>query len=122
MKIKGSSLVLGLIHLSFFLNVAIFAISNGKDSGHLLWGLIIVILITSWCTIDAKDRKFPLPHAYQFIIFLLTPIGWPLYALSSRGVVKGLKFIALQLLIFILDILIVFIIGILIHGHNFMIQ
>jgi hypothetical protein len=102
-KLNSSFLILGLVYLCFFLNAVIFAIRNGGDlASSLLLGLIIAALITYWCVLDARNRKFHLPHAYQFLIFLIPLIGWPLYAFSSRGFIGGLKFIGLQIMIFIL--------------------
>lgn len=122
MKLQSGFLLLCVIHLCLLLSAANIVFNDNMSTGHLLT-FINIILITSWCTLDAKNRKFALPHAYKFFIFFFTPIGWPAYILSSRGFFEGMKFIGLQLLIYVcVTLLPTSVVGIIFHRNIIMAQ
>ena len=102
MRIRSGSFLLGLVHIALLLSTISIAISVTESDNSLLWALIIALLITAWCTIDAKNRSYSLPHGYKFLIFAFAPIAFLIYVCISRGYAKGAKFIALQMLIYIL--------------------
>jgi len=49
----------------------------------------VVMLVVSWCLLDARERGYTIPKLLLVLIVLFGAIGLPLYLIRTRGV-RGL--------------------------------
>lgn len=48
-------------------------------------GLVMLILITSWCYYDAVQRQIPLSRGMRVWLVLFFAVAFPIYLFKSRG-------------------------------------
>lgn len=81
----------------------LFALSGGHvalyqdvvGGADFLLSIVMAIVATNLCVVDAKMRKKPLIHSSQFVIFLFWFIAVPLYFIGTRKL-KGLGMVLLH--------------------------
>lgn len=56
-----------------------------SDSTQTLWGLAFIVLTIMWAYADSIPRKFHKPYEFGFLAYVLWPLAFPWYLLSSRG-------------------------------------
>ncbi len=54
-----------------------------------LWGFAFVVLTIMWASSDARERQYHKPFEFGFIAYILWPIVFPWYLVSTRGI-RGL--------------------------------
>ncbi len=56
-----------------------------ESSTHLLWCLTFLVLTIFWVIEDSKKIKFEQPFEFDFLLYILWPLTFPWYLISTRG-------------------------------------
>ncbi len=92
----ASSAGMGLLEI--WANLRGEVVSAGTQS---LWGIVYVVLSIMWSYADSKQRQFHKPYEFGFVAYVLWPVVFPWYLVTTRGVegvVLFLGFLALWLI------------------------
>jgi hypothetical protein len=57
-----------------------------SDTTQSLWVLVFLVLSIMWVYADAKERSFHKPFDFGFIAYVLWPVVFPWYLITTRGV------------------------------------
>ncbi|MCP5306767.1 MAG: hypothetical protein H6953_15095 [Chromatiaceae bacterium] len=71
-----------------------------SESAIRIWHLVFVILSVMWVYADSKKQEFERPFEFGFIVYVLWPIVFPWYLVTTRGlegIVLFLGFLAIWL-------------------------
>lgn len=79
-------LSIGMGVLEVVLNLDDDAVSDTTQS---LWSFIFIVLSIMWAYADARQRNFHKPFDFGFIAYVLWPIVFPWYLVTTRGI-KGI--------------------------------
>lgn len=60
-----------------------------SDTTRSLWGFIFIVLSIMWAYADARQRNFHKPFDFGFLAYVLWPIVFPWYLVTTRGI-KGI--------------------------------
>jgi hypothetical protein len=60
------------------------SLSSNGALGYL-GSILLAVLTTGWCIIDARHRGRPMLSIVQMIVFFSWPIAVPIYLIASRG-------------------------------------
>ncbi|MCB1925511.1 MAG: hypothetical protein KDJ27_17510 [Gammaproteobacteria bacterium] len=74
------SLAMGALEVS--LNIKGEAVSDSTQS---LWGFAFVVLSIMWAYADSKQKQFHKPFEFGFVAYVLWPLVFPWYLVSTRG-------------------------------------
>ena len=58
---------------------------EAETSTQLLWGITFFVLTICWVKEDAKIKNYQLPFDFGFLLYVLWPITFPWYLISTRG-------------------------------------
>ena len=89
------ALSVGMSALEVLLNL------KGKvasDTTQSLWSVSFVILSIVWAYADSKQRQFHKPFEFVFLAYMLWPVVFPWYLVSTRGVEGVVLFLGFLLL------------------------
>ena len=90
----------GLVISSIAFGVAeqLFVESHADERAFAIGGMVVgLLLIVSWCRLDARERAYTISKPLLLTIILLAGVGLPVYLLRTRGV-RGILSIVIALL------------------------
>ena len=58
---------------------------EAESSTHLLWSITFLILTIFWVIEDSKMNNFEQPFEFCFLLYILWPVTFPWYLISTRG-------------------------------------
>lgn len=88
-------LSLGMSALEVLLNLKGEAASDTTQS---LWGFVFVVLSIMWVYADSKQRQFHKPFEFGFVAYVLWPLVFPWYLVTTRGLEGVVLFFGFLLL------------------------
>ena len=69
-----------------------------SESTQRLWSIVFVILSIIWAYNDSTTKKFHKPFDFSFIAYILWPVVFPWYLISTRGIEGVVIFLGFLLL------------------------
>lgn len=104
MNVNKKSIVVVLLLLSLLMGVVAVgaAVNDLEISSNTLslWSISFVVLTIIWVHKDSQQKKFQTPFEFGFLMYVLWPIVFPWYLVStrgSRGLVSFAGFLSLYL-------------------------
>lgn len=97
-----------LIFMVTMIGIILFTYFDDSP-GVIIFSLLLSILMTSFCIIDAKDRGFRLPWSTYWLFFLFWPVAVPIYLFVSRKgkwKLTALAYIASYLILCVLTLMV----------------
>lgn len=95
-----------LVLTGFYVTALLFGVLQTNSSNSLLhWlsSLLIALLATSWCAVDARRRGRPLLSIVQLVILVTWVISVPVYLIATRSV-RGFGYALLHAIGFMLTV------------------
>ena|SRR5579863_6175389 len=93
--------LIGLLALSIAGSVCeqLFSETLADQRAFILGGMVIgLLLLVSWCRLDARERGYTIKKPLLLVIILFAFVGVPIYFIRTRGV-RGILNIFLALLL-----------------------
>ncbi len=89
------ALSLGMGALEVMLNIRGEVVSDSTQS---TWGFVFVVLSIMWAYADSKQRQFHKPFEFGFVAYVLWPLVFPWYLVTTRGIEGAVLFFGFLLL------------------------
>ena len=89
------ALSLGMGALEVMLNIRGEVVSDSTQS---IWGFVFVVLSIMWAYADSKQRQFHKPFEFGFVAYVLWPLVFPWYLVTTRGIEGAVLFLGFLLL------------------------
>lgn len=94
---RSSVCIIVIVLLSFLVSFVEFYLNSigqfETERTQSVWGLVFALLTIIWAVDDAKRQRLEVPFEFGFLMYMVWPLAFPYYLVSTRGV-DGMVYLA----------------------------